>query len=246
MRSNKWIWLVIAVWLGGAPMAPAFTPSSQSYAKLSADCKRLLVMTTGKSEPQNRWDELFRLPDGRELALSEVFLKSGVYEVGTLSPVWQVDWYAYERNLRVSPDLDSMAVVFDHALQYPDEPALSFFHQGKPIREYGCHQLLGRLRSKVFFKLTNVNWHLDWYEEFETHGNYLTFITAQRSFGAAEWRLNLGCQDAWVFDLRTGKVVERRTLGAQRLAMIALAVAALFAIPGLIAFQRWRKRANSC
>ncbi|RYD35060.1 MAG: hypothetical protein EOP86_09465 [Verrucomicrobiaceae bacterium] len=245
MRSNKWFWLVIAAWLGGTPMASAMISSSRSYARLSSDGKRLLVMTTGKSMPHEWKREIFRLPDGRELALSEIFRKSGVYEVGSLAPVWQVDWYAYEINLRVSPDLDSMAVVFGHALQYPEEPALSFFHQGKPIREYGCHQLLGRLRSKVFFKLTNVNWHLDWYEEFETHGDYLTFITAQRTFGPADWSLNLGYQDAWVFDLRTGLAVEHGTLGAFRLAMITLAVAALFAVPGLIVFHRRRKRVKS-
>jgi hypothetical protein len=225
--------------------ASAKTLSSRSYAQISEDGRRLLVMTTGKPSREYGEPKPFKLPDGRDVILEAAFQKSGVYELATLAPVWQVDWYCYQKNLAVSPDLDSLVRVNDHALTEGTGPGLEFFNKGLSVKRYRSNELLKTLRAPFFFILTSTNWHLDWYSNFAAQDGKLIFKTAPRLLGAADYRLNLGMQDSWVFDLRTGEVLASKTLGKARFVGFLLAAGALLVMPWLIWLLRRTRRGKN-
>src|ERR1051325_8412771 len=89
--------------LFSSSIAEAAMSQPNSHAHYSADRKRLLVMISDWPACCDLAPE-FVLKDGRSIILRDFFCKSGCYDAQTLEPIWQVDWFAFEWELRTSAD----------------------------------------------------------------------------------------------------------------------------------------------
>jgi hypothetical protein len=182
-----------------------------SHATLSRDGTRLLVMISTDA----KWDRAapVTLPDGRVIvSLGDAFPKSGAYDARTLAPLWQVDWFSFERDIRCSDDFRS--VVRSNRQGMRSNWALAFYRDGSLIRTYACAELLTGLRQCLPYE--TWDWHTRWYEDFDLNsdGKRIVLSTARRRTFLCDRSIDLGLQEFYTFDLASGAVVTRRTAGA--------------------------------
>ena len=118
-----------------------------SFVVPSSDGTKLLVMIT--FDKQQDEGSTATLPDGREVDVREAFGKSGCYDAKSLSPLWQVSWYAPQWNIRWSQDFSHIALIDPH--RDPRwEGYLEFWHDGTLIKHYNGRDLLTSLRQEEF------------------------------------------------------------------------------------------------
>jgi hypothetical protein len=217
--------------------------SPDSHITLSEDGTRLLVMLS--------WDVKYdqtptaTLPDGRTVTLRSTFAKSGAYDAASLAPIWQVDWFAFKRDLRWSADFRH--VVRRNRKGFRSDWALAFYDDGKVIKDYDCAHLLTIPRGDWCLPYETSDWHRRWYEDFELSADrsQVLLSLARRRVQLGSKAIDLGLQELYIFDLATGVVVTRRSVGGWRIwaygvATVGIGLVALAAVFAL--WLLWRKR----
>ncbi len=210
--------IVVVVVLGCLLARPASVDGAvsgtSSSVTVSADGTLLLVMRC----PREAHDcaEPVLLPDGRIVALRDVFEKSGVYDALTFEPVWQVQWWDHEFNLLWSDDFRHVVRVNQHALR--SDWALAFFEDGRLVRAYPSNYLLTRMKTHWFVPYTSNGWRSVWYETLDAdlRRGTVNLVTTRRSFYFHYRYYDLGLQEFYTFDLVTGAIINRRVTGAWR------------------------------
>lgn len=144
------------------------------------------------------------LPDGRTVDIRKQFSNSGIYDIETFLPIWEIDWFAYRGDLRWSDDFSAIAIRNRFGL-YSD-PAIAFVREGKIFRSYNCSFLLTSLRHELFLPFESWDWHTRWYDEFKLVDSTLRVSTAERQIR----RRKLGLQEFYEFDFTTGDLISRR------------------------------------
>lgn len=208
-----------------------------STVTVSRDGTRLLVMVSYVRDLDR--GAMATLPDGRTVNVYDQFKKSGAYDARTLEPIWQVDWYEQERRLRWSPDFRH--VVRKNIWGMRKGWGLIFYENGRAIQQYDCGELLTGLCSIWFVPFETWDWHDRWYDDFELDGDGVVRLsTARRRFYIAGWKLDLGLQEFYTFDLATGAMRSRRVTGWWRVPMyVVVLLSAVIALR--TALQRlWR------
>lgn len=239
---KHFIFSVFFLLVVGLTVAIAGLSSPGSHAVLSADGKRLLVMVSPVAEFDRAHPARFLLPDRRSVILHETFSKSGAYDAATLVPIWQCDWYAYKGDLRWSADFTDVAFLNRFGLT--SNWALAFYHEGNLVRRYDCQYLLTGLRHPLFLPFATWDWHFRWYDTFELDKNHLVLSTARRERCLFGYKLDLGLQEFYTFEMSTGNVTTRRVVGAWRVWCYGICIVfALSLIPyGLFRIQRRHRR----
>lgn len=210
-----------------------------SSVAISRDGERILVMLS----PDAGYDQTstFTLPDGRLINLHDTFPKSGVYNSSTLEPVWQVDWFSLQYDLRYSDDLQHLVRL--NRQGFRSDWAIAFYDGGKLIRTYDCAFLLTGMNRRWCLPYSTWDWHTQWYEDFDldTQRESVLLSTAQRRMYVPDHEIDLGLQEFYTFDLASGLLISRRSVGAWLVwaygaTAVALAVALFFAVRWL-----WRR-----
>jgi hypothetical protein len=194
------------------PHALALISAPNSSAQISDDGTRILVMLS-PDVAQDR-TPTFALPDQRVLVLHQVFPSSGVYHLPGFEPVWQGDWFAQSWDLWCSGDLRFL--VRRNRFGYQSDWAIAFYDNGKLVRSYACAELLTGLSRAACLPYTSADWHTRWYGDWGLgdDGKTLWLQTARREIWFNGYRIDLGRQEHYTFDLATGRIVERRVTGA--------------------------------
>ena len=161
----------------------------------------------------------FLLPGGRSVMLHEAFSESGSYDSATLAPFYQVDWFSYRRDLRWSNGFTNIVRLNPFALGgdrfgYAGRWALTFYHEGRLTRRYGSQDLLTGLRHPLFFDLATWDWYARWWSQFDAEENRLDFSTARRQLHLFGFKLDLGLQEFYRFDLASGAMISRSSTWA--------------------------------
>jgi hypothetical protein len=186
-------------------------PAPNSSVTASADGRRVLVMVSPM--PEYDREPTATLSDGRVVDVHHAFGMSGVYDASTLEPVWQVDWFALRHDLMVSDDLRHVAWFGRRGMH--TGWALAFYEDGGLVRLYNCGQLLTGLRGDRFLPFTSGDWHTEWYEDFGLSADRRTVLvsTMRRRAFVGAYRIDLGLQEFYAFDLTNGAMVSRRVEG---------------------------------
>jgi hypothetical protein len=171
----------------------------------------------------------------------QTFAKSGVYDVSTLAPVWQVDWFALGPDLLIADDFRHVVRRNRGAVHYGW--ALAFYEDGRRVRTYDCGDLLTGMRGNWCLPFSTWDWHVQWYEDFDLAADRRTVMvsTARRVMYLGGSRIDLGLQERYAFDLNDGSVVSRRIEGRWRVWRYAAGV--VLGLGGLVVLIRalWRR-----
>ena len=209
MKANEWFGrrravaiVLTAILLTGFGLeASAFSVGdgvTKDYSFATEDGKYLFVMLVPDQEESVAAED-------RELdpKMREIYERSGLYlNDGSTSPLWTVDWYAAE--VYVSSDGLHLVRVglwptyesdkdFEKNGRALGQLALAFYQGGKKVRDYDISQLIQKPG-----KLPRGRSHFQWRERIwlDESAHRLNVITHD--------------EQKLVFDLLTGKVVERR------------------------------------
>jgi hypothetical protein len=241
LRSASIILVLLSMFSG---VALAAISSPDSHARYSRDGKRILVMISNNLA----WDgtRKFVLQDGRVVIMRDAFPKSGCYDAQTLGPIWQVNWFAFEWELRTSDDFTQIVRLYPKAMS--GGPALDFYTNGNLIRSYGCRDLLRNLNSTAFVNFTSGGWHYQWYdhERYNLSGiNQVNLDTGRRIFWIFRRGYDLGYQEHYTFDLASGKILACTYSGIDTL-VIVIAKLAAAAVGGLLMLAWLLRRIGRC
>ena len=170
--------LILLILLTFPAAAFGLTSAPNSHATLSPDGSRLLVMLSPIVEDDRT--PTTTLPDGRVVDLRNTLGKSGVYDVSTLAPLWQVEWFAFKPDLLWSSDFRHVVRRNRHGFR--SNWALAFFDEGKLIGKYDCAELLTGMRRDWCLPYSSWDWHVQWYDDFEVSadGRRVLLSTALR------------------------------------------------------------------
>jgi hypothetical protein len=198
--------------------------------------------------PDQKYDKQvsrpFVLPDGRALELRETFGKSGCYETDTLKPLWQVEWFEFEDELKCSPDFSHLARRNKFAC--PDGVALTFYGNGREIKRYQYQELVRNLASRYFLTFTTADYHDQWYDDFELTGDTLTLSTIPRAVHLGDHALELGVSERYTFDLNTGNILTSQEIGVTRFWVLLIGgLMIVISLPVAVVLLRRRQRRAS-
>ena len=168
--------ILFFVWICSSYTLYAKLSSPESYAILSKNGYRILVMLT-KSPGE---DESIILPSGEKIDLRKKFQSSGVFDLLTNKPIWQFNWYSNESELQTSDDFSSIIRLNDVALVSSQKWGLIFIYNGKIIKTYSLDDLIINFTSKYFFPFETGGYYCRWNDSFVLSGNTLKLITTKR------------------------------------------------------------------
>lgn len=231
--------LVLLILLVCPLLARGSIGAPNSSVMPSADGRRVLVMVSPM--PDYDREPMATLPDGRVVDVHQAFAASGVYDASTLMPIWEVDWFAFRHDLMVSDDLRHIA-WFGRRGMHTDS-ALEFYEDGGLIRSYNCGQLLTSLRGNWCLPFTSCDWHTQWYADYGLSADRRTVLvsTMRRRVFVFGYRIDLGLQEFYEFDLTNGAMVSRRVDGAWVVWAYAAGVVAACGVLIIVARAIWRR-----
>jgi len=213
---------------------------SQSYAIISSNGNRILVMLTDSPEE----DEPFMLPNGKKIDLRKTFQHSGVFDLTTNKLIWQFDWYSNEFEILTSDDFSSIIRLNEFALVSPDKWGLIFIYNGKVVKTYSIDDLLINFRSKYYFPFETGGYYYRWNDDFSLTGDRLKLVVTQRQIQIYSYAIQLGYQETYYLDIKTGEIVEKHIQNIP-LNIIVILTFVLFIVILVIFFLKRYKRHQS-
>ena len=204
-----------------------------SYAILSKDGNRIFVMLTKIPDG----DEAFTLPDNTTVNLRTTFHSSGVFNLITKKPVWLFDWYSREYELQTSDDFSSIVRLNSYALHFPKTWGIMFIHNGKTVKTYSIDTLLTNFRSKHFFPFMTAGYYCVWDEDFNLHGDRLKLKIKERKIYIF-YVIPLGYQESYLFDSKTGSILEKHIKNIPLIVAIILATIAFLLISAVFFIKK--------
>lgn len=106
----------------------------------------IFVMLSGVPLADDEGDQC-ALPNGEIVSLRGTFPFSGLYQVGSIVPIWTVDWYGEHRLVRLSDDARYVVLINRFGGggdRFHSSPSwgIRFFDQGKQIANYDVQDLV--------------------------------------------------------------------------------------------------------
>ena len=210
------------------------------YAVLSSDRTRVLVMVSPLLEPRTLDPGVINLPAGRTVSIQKTFAKSGVYDTKTLEPIWRVDWYAIDGELRWSADFSHLVRLNYYG--FHRSGGLTFYHDGKLIKQYEADDLLTDLKSAYFLPYETFGWYTRWHEDFDLRGDVLFISTPRRVSGVLGYPIDFGRQEFYTFDLKSGAMLSRQVGGQWVIWLYILGILFLIAAPLVVLLLHGRRK----
>lgn len=204
-----------------------------SYAILSKDGNRIFVMLT--KTPYG--DETFTLPDNTTVNLRTTFHSSGVFNLITKKPLWLFNWYSREDELQTSDDFSSIIRLNSYALHFPKTWGIIFIHNGQIVKTYSIDTLLTSFRSKYFFPFITGGYYFAWDEDFNLQGDCLKLIIKERKIYIF-YVIPLGYQESYLFDSKTGSILEKHIKNIPLIVAIILATIAFLLISAVFFIKK--------
>jgi len=241
MTSNRSAAVLLVLAVGSiaataTPIRAGLSGPPPSYVIPASDGKHLLVMLSPVPLAEDTGNDCV-LPDGEKVKLRERFPSSGLYEIGSTTPVWAVAWYELEYGpVRISAD-GRYVVRVNHfgGGGYGEGVKLrwgiKFYDTGREIKSYDVDELVD---YPSLMPLVTCDWHRLWIDQ--------DAFPAEIRDGS--FVLNTSTHDRYRFDVTTGEIIEEFRLWrtATRVGVAALIV--LGASGGFLVW-RWRKRRAS-
>lgn len=241
MTSNRSaaVLLVLAVGSMAAtatPIRAGLSGPPPSYVIPASDGKHMLVMLSPVLLAEDTGNDCV-LPNGEKVKLRERFPSSGLYESGSTTPVWAVDWYELEYGpVRISAD-GRYVVRVNHfggggwgegvKLRW----GIKFYDAGREIRSYDVAELVD---YPSLMPLVTCDWHLLWIDR----------DTFPAEICDGSFVLNTSTHEGYRFDVTTGEIVEEFRLW-RTAAGVGIASLIVFGTSGGFLVWRWRKRRAS-
>jgi hypothetical protein len=198
----------------------------ESYVKATADGQHMLVMLSSTPVADDRGDSC-TLPDGQQVRLRETFPVSGLYGVGSTTPIWQADWYGRRGYVELSDDGRYAVCVnlFGDGAYMRGGPlswGVMFYDRGVEIKS---HDVADLIDYPSLMEFTTSDYHYCWMDDSapeELNGKFFDLTTSTR----ARFR----------FDITTGEIVEEHRFWrwAGRYAIASILVIAPFGAVSLI------------
>jgi len=189
---------------------------SSSFVLKAKDGQHMLVMLSTGAVADDAGNEC-TLPNGQQVRLRDAFPSSGLYEIGSNSSIWDVDWYGYY--VVISDDGRYLVRVNSYGSgRYPGGPlswGIKFYDRGIEIKNHNVADLID---YPSLMEGTSSGWHLLWTDDNapeETKGTLFHLTTSTHA--------------SYNFDITTGEILEEHRLWRQvvRFGLVALILAVI-------------------
>ena len=197
----------------------ATTAFCQSYAALLAPPKsfvefskagdRAFVIISPKAEQDQSADSI-TLPNGKTGLIRDLFDTSGVYDVFTMTRLWEIEIYDFKENFAYSEDFVHWAWVDTYAAGYRGyNPAIALriFNKSVEVSGYEYVDLMGKPNHPMFLPFTYSGYFSLWFDEFRFDGDRLMLKTADREFSLYGRKIILGGSETYLFSNETGALL---------------------------------------
>jgi hypothetical protein len=212
-RRTAWIGLGLCAAVFDNPF-DAFASLSgppQSFVKTCADGRHFLVMQSHVKLPDD--DGRFAvLPDGQYADLRLEFPASGLYAIGSRTPVWAVDWYGEEGWLVLSRDGRHCVRLNrfgggGYGQGVSPTWAMRFYECG---RETKCYETVELVDYPNLMDFTSADWHHVWWKDIDQ-----ILVNGQMILA-----VQTSTHEEYQFDIVTGAMIYEWRMW-RRLALIA-------------------------
>jgi hypothetical protein len=204
MQNTRSILVLVAgsVWatvLLALPADAGLSGPPPSFFVPSRDGKSILVMLSRVPLADDRGNAC-TLPDGTKINLRDKFPSSGLYAVGSTTPVWTVDWYGENRYVFLSEDGRYVVRINRFGGGKLGEGVslhwgIKFYDAGKEIKS---RDVGGLVDYPSLMVPTTWDWHYMW--------TYVESCDTEVTGGL--YHLTTTCRERYAFDVATGKIVE--------------------------------------
>jgi hypothetical protein len=186
---------VLGVMNSLARPARGYTPSPPpSFAVPTRDGKHILVMLSPVPVFDDKGNAC-TLPNGEKTKLRETYRISGLYELGSATPIWTIDWYGEMRCVSISEDGQNVVRINPlwgghGGCQEGMDWGIKFYDAGVQIKSYDVSELVD-YPSLTGYGPRWVDWKLS--------GNAICDGMCY---------LSTLCRERYAFDVKTGRIVE--------------------------------------
>jgi hypothetical protein len=230
--QNRYLALIVVVVLAWpsdsfAHRVDVRLPGSQpSFIIPTRDGKRIVVMLSALPSSEDEGNAC-TLPNGKTVRLRDTFQCSGLYEVGSTTPIWTVKWFgdkgcvfASEEGryvVRVNRFLGGPAGCCDDLYW-----GIKFYDAGAEVKSYDVSELVD-YPSLLGYDLRWVDW--------KSSGNEIR---------DGMYYLSTCCRERYTFDVATGRIVEESRCW-RRVVHWTYAVLSIIAVLGVWLVRRIHK-----
>jgi hypothetical protein len=224
MQIRTWTTVAVLLCVAALPSRPACASLSgppPSFVVPTSDGEHLFVMLSFVPIAQDEGN-VCTLPNGKQVELRSTFPSSGLYKVGSRTPIWTVPWYGEAGYVILSEDGRYMVCVNRFgggSLGLRDELdwGIIFFDSGIEIRRYNVGELVD---YPSLMASSMRDWHLIWIDK----------RLCDREIRGRLYHLGTSCRERYAFDVTTGRIVEESRFWRG----IAHRVYAVFVVAGFV------------
>jgi hypothetical protein len=232
---NAFICVVVSsAWFISSTLFAGLSGPPASFVVTARDSQHVFVMLSPAPVADDEGNDC-TMPSGERVKLRETFSSSGLYALGSTTPIWKVDWYGEQGLVRLSADGRYLVRVNRFGDGGYPRKALSwgvkFYDQGVEIASHNVRNLVDH---PSLMPLTTGDWHLLWIDDSvydsEIRGSFFDLATSTH-----EW---------YRFDVTTGRIVQEYRLW-RHVRRWGIAAALVAAAIGTLFFYRFRKRVRN-
>jgi len=213
-----------------SPACAGLSGPPSSFVVPARDEKHLLVILSPAPVSEDKGNDC-TLPNGDQVKLRETFPFSGLYELGSTTPIWTVDWCGEEGLVHISANGRFLVRINRFGDGSYPQGALSwgvkFYDKGV---ETESHHVRDLVDYPSLMPLTNADWHFLWID----HSVYDSEIDD------GIFVLTTSTHDWYRFEVTTGHIVDEFRLW-RNVVRWGTATSVIGAAVGGFLFYRCRK-----
>jgi hypothetical protein len=210
----------------------AYTPSRRlfwpppSFVVPTRDRKSVLVMLSPVPLSKDEGNTC-TLPNGKSIKLRDTFCCSGLYDVGSTTPIWTVKWYGEKRCVTISEDGRYLVRINPlwgglGGCQEDMDWGIKFYDTGTEVKSYDVTELVD-YPSLMDYDPRWMDWKL-----------------CDDEICVGRYHLGTICRERYTFDVATGGIVEESRYW-RRVAHWTCALLGIVAVLGVWLVYRNRK-----
>ncbi len=222
----------VILWLLPASAIGRLSGPFQSYIIPTRDGKHVFVMQSTALLAEDYGNDC-TLPGGKKVSLREDFPASGLYKLGSFTPIWTLDWRDLEREVKLSQNGRYLVRLNSHGGGASlgtrrCEWGVKFYDNGREIASHHVGDLV----------------------------DYQILMPWGSNFGDSRWLddrgfkseikdelfdLSTTTHERYLFDVTTGRIVRESRLWKKLFRGVGIGLPILAIVGGLMAY-RWRRR----
>ena len=241
--GDKYIAIVVFAIIAGAiaalpePAHASLSGPPPSFVVPARDGKHILVMLSFMPIAKDTGN-LCKLPNGKKVKLRDAFPSSGLYKLGSTTPIWTVDWYAESGYVIVSENGRYVVRINRFGGGGYGEGVrlrwgIRFYDAGVELRSYGVGELVDYPSLMAF---STYDWHQLWIDgskcDSEIHNGFYHLCTS--------------CREEYTFDVTTGNTAQEarywRTICHRTIAALGV----LGVVAGWSVYRVRKAQSNRC